>query len=94
MTISTYNNNPGYEIMAAVIDSPLCPYEDGAKADITEILRLCYVYSVDAGTPKELTAAALAGAILTHLAMGYGIPDFQKYAQEYWNGPAEPAPDE
>lgn len=83
-TTITYNENVGYELMAAIINSAQSGYEETAQEDITEILKLCYVYSVDAGGPKEFSASDLGEAILTYLGTSFNVPNFQDYARDYW----------
>lgn len=88
MTINTYNPDKGYELMANIVSSEMGPYDEEARTDMVHILKLCYIYSIDEGKPNEMTAGDLGQAIVAYLSGGWGIPDFEKDAKEYWNPPA------
>lgn len=89
MTISTYNPDKGYELMANIVNSEMGPYDETAREDMVHILRLCYIYSADEGKPNEMSAGDLGQAIVAYLSGGWGIPDFENDAKEYWNPPKQ-----
>ncbi|WP_292763776.1 hypothetical protein [Microbacterium sp. UBA3486] len=90
---NSYNPDKSYELMAHIINDQMSPYDETAKADITEILRLCYVYSTNEGKGYELSAADLGQAIVDYLSDGYGAPDFHASSEEFWN-PPKPTPND
>lgn len=95
-----YNTDLRYEMMAALLPDPKkenLPDAEQILDDIREILKLCYAYTLEAGTAKERTASELAEAIVTHLFVEWGAhrtPDIAAFAEEYWKGPEDPKTDE
>lgn len=89
---NSYNEDKSYELMAHIISNEMGPYDETARADITEILRLCYVYSANAGKGYEASASDLGQAIIDLLSEGWGIPDFRAASEDFWN-PTEDAPE-
>lgn len=98
MTISSYNPDKRYEMMSAILPGENQPIPDAEQVieDLQQILKLCYAFTTDAGTPKERTASDLGEAIVTYLfATWTGIEvDFEPYSKEYWAKPEEPQLDE
>lgn len=93
MTINTFNQDKGYELMANIVSSEMGPYDETAREDMVHILRLCYIYSADEGKPNELSAGDLGQAIVAYLSGGWGIPNFENDAKAFWNPPKRGAAD-
>ncbi|WP_144797722.1 hypothetical protein [Microbacterium paludicola] len=101
MTINTYNDDPRYEMMAAILpgENENTPDASTVVDDLREILKLCYIYSAPQ-PPKEFSAADLGEAIVAYLVgqWTWDVPNFEKAAKEHWgydaepSTPAEPAP--
>ncbi|MFD8770097.1 hypothetical protein [Microbacterium oxydans] len=90
MTINTYNPDKRYEMMAAILPDPKSenlPDAETILADLQKVIELCYIYTTDAGTAKELDASDLADAIITYLFTGWAwkAPDLEAAARAYWN---------
>lgn len=86
-----YNNDPRYEMMAALLPEPGENLPDAKEIvdDLREIIALCHHYTLEAGTAKEKTASDLADAIINHLFGVWAIhktPDLAEAAQKYWLG--------
>lgn len=88
MTDHTYNPDKRYEMMAAILPNPSFDnLPDAAEIleDLHMILRLCYLYTTEADTPREQLASALAHRIVDELFESwnqYGV-DFESH----WNQP-------
>lgn len=90
MTINTYNPDKRYEMMAAILPDPKSenlPEAETILADLQKIIELCYIYTTDAGTAKELDASDLAEAIIAYLfnEWAWKAPDLEAAAREYWS---------
>lgn len=88
MSIPTYNPDKRYELMAAMLPGPNqnMPDAESVVDDLREILRICYTFTTMAGSPKELTAAELASAIVSYLFNAWSTEEheFERYAKEFW----------
>lgn len=97
MTFSTYNDDLRYEMMAEILPgtNENTPDADTVIEDLREILKICYVYTADADTAKELSASDLGKAIVAYLFGSWAGRDsnFEKYAKEYWAPATEATPD-
>ncbi|OZB85379.1 hypothetical protein [Microbacterium sp. 13-71-7] len=69
MTLSTYNDDKQYEMMAALLpgENENTPDAGSVIDDLRQILFFCYEYTIDRNTPKESTAGDLADAIVAYL---------------------------
>lgn len=96
MSISTYNTDKRYEMMAAILpgENENKPDAEQIIEDLQEILKLCYAYTTTANTPNEFTASDLGEAIVDYLFTQWtGVIDFEPYAVEFWNPPKPGAAD-
>ncbi|UUE19880.1 hypothetical protein [Microbacterium sp. J1-1] len=94
MTINTYNADKRYEMMAAILPDPKTenlPDAESILADLQKIIELCYIYTTDAGTAKELDASDLAEAIITYLftEWAWKAPDLEAAARAHWGYPTQ-----
>jgi hypothetical protein len=89
MTLPTYNPDKKYELMAAMLPGPNqnMPDAESVVDDLREILKICYTFTTMVDTPRELTAAELANAIVSYLFSAWSTEDqdFERYAKEFWH---------